>query len=299
LLQGAGRLGLALLLGAGGCAADAPARRPDILLISIDTLRADRLGCYGYGPARYARRGSLKFIDAPRRELYDLAADPGERDNLYPADPGRAAPLASMLDAIAGREEADARSAADAERADRLRSLGYLSAPPARRPEGPLADPKDRIEVYERLRAAHLEAQRGDPAAGLAAFASLEPELRESPVFYEFWGDVAVRARRLPLGIDRYRRSLALDPSGRSARHDLAVALSLTGETQAALAEFEDLLRRYPDHAKGHLLAGLLYHRLGSEEAARDHLTTFLRLQPDHPQAGTVRALLKERAGGE
>jgi arylsulfatase A-like enzyme/tetratricopeptide (TPR) repeat protein len=45
-----------VLLGASGCSRgravpDSPAASPNILLVTIDTLRADRLGCYGYRPA--------------------------------------------------------------------------------------------------------------------------------------------------------------------------------------------------------------------------------------------------------
>ena len=48
--------GLALLALAGGPGACAGRKtgtggRPSVLLVTIDTLRADRLGCYGYGPA--------------------------------------------------------------------------------------------------------------------------------------------------------------------------------------------------------------------------------------------------------
>jgi arylsulfatase A-like enzyme len=45
---------LALLLSmfaaqVAGCSSDTSARPPDVILIAVDTLRADRLGCYGYG----------------------------------------------------------------------------------------------------------------------------------------------------------------------------------------------------------------------------------------------------------
>ena len=57
---------LSALHGCGRGAAVPPrgaSRAPDVLLVTIDTLRADRLGCYGYGPAHtpvldgLARRG--------------------------------------------------------------------------------------------------------------------------------------------------------------------------------------------------------------------------------------------------
>ena len=31
-----------------GCGAEAPVGRPNVFLVSIDTLRSDHLGCYGY-----------------------------------------------------------------------------------------------------------------------------------------------------------------------------------------------------------------------------------------------------------
>jgi choline-sulfatase len=37
--------------GCGGSRAENPASRPDVLLVTIDTLRADRLGCYGHAAA--------------------------------------------------------------------------------------------------------------------------------------------------------------------------------------------------------------------------------------------------------
>ena len=45
---------LALIVAMSFCSLTAcsPARSPNIILITVDTLRADRLGCYGHEPAR-------------------------------------------------------------------------------------------------------------------------------------------------------------------------------------------------------------------------------------------------------
>ena len=37
---------------------------------------------FGWSPLRSFRMGSLKLVDAPRPELYDLAADPREADDI-------------------------------------------------------------------------------------------------------------------------------------------------------------------------------------------------------------------------
>ena len=67
-------IALALLAAAAGCRRDgapsaAPAERPNVLLVTIDTLRADHLGCYGRQAAMtptidaLARRG-VRFATA-------------------------------------------------------------------------------------------------------------------------------------------------------------------------------------------------------------------------------------------
>lgn len=46
-------IGLATLLSFAACGkTSAPDTRPNVLLISLDTVRADRVGCYGYAPAK-------------------------------------------------------------------------------------------------------------------------------------------------------------------------------------------------------------------------------------------------------
>ena len=83
---------LCILLPCGGCSrtsgpAPAPARRPDILLISIDTLRADHLGAYGYP------RDTSPFVDtlAARGEVFTNAVVP-----LPATDPSHASLLTSL-----------------------------------------------------------------------------------------------------------------------------------------------------------------------------------------------------------
>ncbi len=55
----------------------------------------------GWAPLRSVRDGSWKLIDAPEPELYDLAADPGERTNLYAAQPATARALRRQLETMA------------------------------------------------------------------------------------------------------------------------------------------------------------------------------------------------------
>ena len=48
----ANRWSLAALLILAGCGGAADTGTPDVVLVTIDTLRADRVGCYGHAPAQ-------------------------------------------------------------------------------------------------------------------------------------------------------------------------------------------------------------------------------------------------------
>jgi arylsulfatase A-like enzyme len=96
-------------------------------------------------PSFSVRAGSRKLTrsdtpDGTRYELYDLAADPLERRDLYPQAPEAAADLAEALRRYRAEREAERRrvggaeigaapgppAPVDAEREEKLRALGYL-----------------------------------------------------------------------------------------------------------------------------------------------------------------------------
>ncbi len=98
-----------------------PPTRPNLLLITIDTLRADRLGAYGYTPAttphldRLAAEG-IRFTDAVSHSPLTLPAHAGILTGRYPARFGL------RLNGIAPLAESAVTVA------ERLREAGYQTA---------------------------------------------------------------------------------------------------------------------------------------------------------------------------
>jgi len=93
----------------------------------------------------------FQYIEAPRPELYDLVADPGERRDLSSGRPDPFRSMRAELEKIP-RVEASPENATP-EELEKLGSLGYLSVTRGR-PGEPLPDPKDRIASlpkYKRL----------------------------------------------------------------------------------------------------------------------------------------------------
>jgi arylsulfatase A-like enzyme len=93
--------------------------------------RADEEEWPARGEMVAVRSGQWKYVEAPEqglRQLFDLAADPGETRDLVGAEPARAAELARLLgtwrEAPGGRVTGEQAVSEDDRR--RLRALGYL-----------------------------------------------------------------------------------------------------------------------------------------------------------------------------
>ncbi len=108
---------LSTLLACGGSVPDPP--RPNVLFIVIDTLRADRLGCYG------AERDTSPAIDA-------LAADAVRFERAYATAPWTQPSVASMLTGLYpsrhGLQRPGPLPADVVPLAERLRAHGYATA---------------------------------------------------------------------------------------------------------------------------------------------------------------------------
>ena len=100
----------------------------------------------------------LKYIEAPRPELYDTNADPHEIKNLFG---GRQADAHLMRDRLftvlrrytpASGASANEKALTDPALLERLQSLGYVAISSGTFADASgkdLPDPKDRVQVYE------------------------------------------------------------------------------------------------------------------------------------------------------
>lgn len=253
---------------------------------------------FGWAPLRGLREDGLKYIAAPRPELYDVERDPRELEDRWSADSVAAADLAARLLEIGTGGATRVRLDPEAARA--LASLGYVSAPPAPgAAEGQAPDPKDQIHVYEGFQLAHEEFLGGRAAEALTRMEDLEPALRRSPYFYLEWGNMAAGAERWSLAADAYVKSLTLDGTQADALLNLGVARMKLGKFPDAAKQFEALLLAHPDHATGHLYLGVVQAKhLGDTTAARHHFERFVQLAPDHPEAAQIRRALAAAPAG-
>lgn len=124
---------------------------------------------YGWSPVRAWARGGLKYVDAPRPELYDLARDPGEKDDAISRLSAKARPLADELRRrVAGDSPSPEPLDAElAEQRKRLAALGYAAGASPADDDGSAIDPKDGVIWLKDLDAARRDLQLGNPADGV------------------------------------------------------------------------------------------------------------------------------------
>jgi arylsulfatase A-like enzyme/Flp pilus assembly protein TadD len=134
----------------------------------------------GWSELRSLIVGTNHYIEAPKSELYDLAADPAERTNVL-SDQRRV--YASMREQLSQYGTAmEAPSAVDPEEAKKLEALGYLGS--VKNAEGPLPDPKDRIGDLTVLRESNRLTAEGRHKEAAAA---LKAMLASNPRFTDAW----------------------------------------------------------------------------------------------------------------
>lgn len=110
----------------------------------------------GFSPLYALESENHRFIDAPRRELYDVGLDPGEtRDLLQEKRSVSRELLQALTELRSSLETGDpAELGVDTETEVKLRSLGYLSSRAPAKGGEPLPDPKDQMELFRRIQEA-------------------------------------------------------------------------------------------------------------------------------------------------
>jgi choline-sulfatase len=253
-----------------------------------------------WAPLRSIQDGAWKFIDAPTPELYDLAADMGERTNLADRLPARVSSARQALDALTGGVAgAMNERTLDGETAAKLASLGYVGATSAGRgvpTDAPRPDPKQMIGIFNALREANAAFQdrRYQEAQRLAQKALVQDPKNA------FATIVLANATR-ELGqcdgaIAKYREYLALVPASADAHHRIAICYARMGEVERGLQETEAALAIDPRFGDAHDLRGGLLALQGRLADAIRELRAAVEIDPDNVayRVGLARVLVSD-----
>ena len=211
---------------------------------------------YGWSELTSMSDGRYHLIAAPRRELYDTQADPGELHDIAATNAGRADALQRALQTFVARTSSARKSSApqpvDPDVEQRLRSLGYVgSSISARALEDRVrGDPKDKIALYNLLKQAGLDSVEGRLDEGIGKVRQALAADGEIVEAYLMLGNMNTKAKRNREAMAAYQKALTLDPDNQNAAFSLALAYKTEGRTEAAEAGFERALALNPRDSK-------------------------------------------------
>jgi arylsulfatase A-like enzyme len=238
---------------------------------------------YGWSPLFALRGKDDKYIEAPDPEYYLLPSDPGENENLIDtrseAVGRRAATLERMLGEWPPFERvAEERIPPDEETAAKLRSLGYVGGSSAHR-GATLADPKRKIDQYERFLRAQTLASMGRGPEALAILEDLVESMPNSVVLLDYLARANVFMGRLGQAESYVRRLLAIH-----ADADSLMLLAQVLIAQDRLDEVDALVERAlaldPSHGRSIVVQGDLAAKAGEYDRALERYRHAERVDP-------------------
>jgi arylsulfatase A-like enzyme/Flp pilus assembly protein TadD len=245
---------------------------------------------FGWSALVSLRLGNQLYVRAPSPELYDLAADPGAKTNLYSSNRAAAVRLAIQLDSFVKRVSEGAPQALqdglDEKSREKLSALGYVASGKSSPPTG--IDPKERIDVANDMHDASLAIEEGKEATVIPLLLRVVAKDPQVQAAQYYLGIAYSRNGNFAKAIPPLRKAVELRPDALMAQYELAICLYETGELNTAAAHFEILVENRPDWSDARYSLASIYARTGRPEEAAKNLLLVLEEEPDHYRANLL-----------
>ncbi len=177
-----------------------------------------------------------------------------------------------------------------------LSSLGYLTGGSAAAEAGQvLADPKDKIELVNRLEQAVELMGRNRHADAVEVLEALSVEEPESGHILSRLGESLLVTRNYKRAALIYRRLIRIVPEDEIPLVNLGSLAVMNKEHEQAVGYFESALEINPNQVEALLNLGYLNHRvLFNRQKAKAYYSRFLEAAPSDRQAAQIRSLLEQ-----
>jgi tetratricopeptide (TPR) repeat protein len=256
---------------------------------------------FGWAPLRSVRANGLKFIEAPRPELYDLGRDPREEANKYVPWDENVQKFRALLAYQRSKAPAVSMSAGSIPQStiDELKALGYLTradgASLTNVPEPSLLpDPKDKIEEQNLLHQAMIASEDGNVSEAMAALERIVQMDHDSFLALRELGELELQGDDPAKAVKHLSHARQLRPNAAILAFHEGQAREETGDINGAREALVDSLKLDPTRFSARLLLGQIYLRLEDLKAAEDQFEAALLLRPedDSAQLGLVKVQL-------
>jgi arylsulfatase A-like enzyme/Flp pilus assembly protein TadD len=257
---------------------------------------------YGWAEVRAVRTPSLKYVDLPGAEVYDLDDDPRELNNLHGKDPRLAqagrAEFRELTARLAETARRDAETAdLDEEFRNRLLSLGYIAGTESKVKREGARDPKEVALLMEPLGYARsiLREKKHEEAIHLLEIAvKADPENKIGLVLL---GRAYAESGRRAEGKATLRRAIDVYPDAEEIYRILGWMHIKDGEHDEAAALFGRLVHHQPRSGMAHYLYGFAWFYAEKWERSLQALEEARALSPRFSKIPYLMAIGYERTG--
>ena len=267
------------------------------------------LFCQSLEPTKYNANSLLgvvtdryKYIKTTRSELYDLAEDPDELNNIAVEQADRSQTMEERLRQIlqeTNRGKEDGKEHLDNQTRERLESLGYIGGSV----DNDLGfdrggeDPKDLIEYHVRtMRIGFLiYKKRYDLAESQCRQLISERPLYYGPYFS--LAKIAVRQGNYAEAVTNFEKVIELEPHHVYSYEGLGAAYEAQGQFNKAVLGYAKVLELKPDYVKAYYKVALCFYELGEFREPDKYVTAVLMNNPSYVDAAISLAekLLEKR----
>ncbi|MGH9461950.1 MAG: tetratricopeptide repeat protein, partial [Vicinamibacteria bacterium] len=255
---------------------------------------------YGWSELQVARKGSWKYIQAPKAELYDLESDPGEQENLVRREPKEVDALRTSLQAFLEEKERAERPDAEAaeippDLAEKLGALGYLgSGSEPSSSETERADPKDKLAEFKIVHGLMREGltlmQEKNYLESIKHFQDLLGRGEDSWEVHYYLGRALMRLQRSKEALPHLETAAQRDPGNGPATLELAACRLELNDQEGAIAALRAGQKGSPRNPALYRREGEIWLRAGERREAARAFENVLDLAPQD-------ALLRVRLG--
>ncbi len=243
---------------------------------------------FGWSAEQSLRTGKYLYIQAPRPELYDVAADPKAARDLASSSVAVADTLASQLETFrkktTSHREATRNAALDPAAQQKLGALGYMAAGNSAS-EGSAADhaadPKDKIEIADLIHRAFLLADGRRDQEAIPVLQQLIAKDPDAPFAYALLGQCFLSLKQYSRAVPVLRRAVQMRPDMTITHFHLANALLGTKDFDGAADELEIVIARMPDFEEAHQLLETAYAQAGRIPKAIEECEKVVESDPD------------------
>jgi choline-sulfatase len=222
---------------------------------------------FGWSPLHALQTTRYHYIEAPAPELYDVLADPQEKNNLAPQQTATVAVLEDKLQSLLRQNpfqpaEGDSTGLSP-DALEKLRALGYVAYRSPVSPEAlaaGLPDPKSKLWEFNAILEAGDAFRAGDFPAGTTLLARVQEKDPQMYIVPFILGEGAARQQKWEEAAAAFQKCLQLNPNFDQAMTGLAHALFSQGEVEAATSWLEKALQYNPQNYRA-------WYELGSLRA--------------------------------